>query len=144
MLIGAASPNQPKYYQQCRNAAAPNVTFLNRVPHDELVKYYQLAKVHVLASWFETTGLSSLEAALMRCNIVVTDKGDTYDYFGDDAFYCSPENIGSIKQAVERASKAQFNETFLTRILTMHTWRKAAEQTLEAYRIAINAKNNVG
>jgi glycosyltransferase involved in cell wall biosynthesis len=51
------------YYQQCRAAAGPNVTFLDRVPHDELVRYYQLAKIHVLASWFETTGLSSLEGS---------------------------------------------------------------------------------
>ncbi|MBC7400980.1 MAG: glycosyltransferase family 4 protein [Mucilaginibacter sp.] len=141
VLIGAASPNQIKYYQQCREAAGPNVTFLDRIPHDELLKYYQLAKVHVLASWFETTGLSSLEAAIMRCNIVITDKGDTRDYFGDDAFYCDPANTDSIKAAVEQASEAMFNEALLTRILTLHTWRKAAEQTLEAYQIAIN--NNI-
>jgi glycosyltransferase involved in cell wall biosynthesis len=140
ILIGAASPNQIKYYQQCREAAGPNVTFLDRIPHDELLKYYQLAKVHVLASWFETTGLSSLEAAIMRCNIVITDKGDTRDYFGDDAFYCDPANTDSIKAAVEQASEAIFNEFLLEKILTSHTWKKAAEQTLEAYQLALNNK----
>jgi glycosyltransferase involved in cell wall biosynthesis len=135
VLIGAPSANQNNYYLQCRAAAGSNVTFLNKVPHDELVKYYQLAKVHVLASWFETTGLSSLEAAIMRCNIVITDKGDTMDYFGVDAFYCDPENTDSIKAAVDQAIKATFNESLLEKILTSHTWKKAAEQTLEAYRL---------
>ena len=137
VLIGAPSANQLDYYRDCRTAAGPNVTFLDRVPHDELVKYYQLAKVHVLASWFETTGLSSLEAAIMRCNLVITDKGDTIEYFGNDAFYCDPENTDSIRAAVELASNAPFDEVLAERVLALHTWKKAAEQTLEAYKLAI-------
>lgn len=140
VLIGAPSANQHKYDAQCRAIAAPNVTFLNRLPHDEMLKYYQLAKVHVLASWFETTGLSSLEAAIMRCNIVITDKGDTKEYFGNDAFYCAPENPDSIRAAVEKASEAPFSEALLERILTAHTWKKAAEQTLEAYQLLVTNK----
>jgi len=140
VLIGAPSPYQNDYYLQCREAAAENVTFLDRVPHDEMLKYYQLAKVHVLASWFETTGLSSLEAAVMGCNIVITDKGDTLDYFGDDAFYCDPGNPDSIKQAVDKAIEASFNEALLEKILTAHTWKKAAEQTLESYHLALTKK----
>ena len=48
----------------------------------------------------ETPGLSSLEAAAMGKNIVVTTKGDTYDYFEDYAFYCEPDDIESIKNAL--------------------------------------------
>nr|WP_294794097.1 glycosyltransferase family 4 protein [uncultured Mucilaginibacter sp.] len=137
VLIGEPSANQLAYYDRCQAAAAPNVTFLNRIPHDDLVMYYQTAKVHVLASWFETTGLSSLEAAAMRCNIVITDKGDTREYFGEDAFYCSPEDPDSIRNAVEQASKAPLSDSLAQRIIANHTWRKAAEQTLEAYRLAM-------
>ena len=141
VLIGAPSANQLDYYQECKATAASNVTFLNRVPHEDLVKYYQLAKVHVLASWFETTGLSSLEAAIMRCNLVITEKGDTREYFGNDAFYCEPEKPESIKAAVERASAATFPKHLAEKILTSHTWKKAAEQTLEAYQALKAIKN---
>lgn len=137
VLIGGPSANQLKYYDQCRAAAASNVTFLSKIPHDELVSYYQRAKVHVLASWFETTGLSSLEAAVMRCNLVITDKGDTKEYFGDHAFYCEPESPDSIRAAVERASDAASDEILFEKILTSHTWRKAAEQTLAAYELLV-------
>jgi glycosyltransferase involved in cell wall biosynthesis len=140
VLIGGPSANQMKYYDQCRAAAADNVTFLGKIPHDELLSYFQRAKVHVLASWFETTGLSSLEAAIMRCNIVITDKGDTKEYFGTDAFYCEPENPDSIRIAVEQASKAQFNEALYERIVNLHTWKKAAEQTLAAYQQLVNTQ----
>lgn len=134
VLIGAPTPTQQSYYQQCVDAAGPNVQLLNRIPHEDMVKYYQMAKVHVLASWFETTGLSSLEAAIMRCNLVITDKGDTRDYFGDDAFYCEPEDLDSIRKAVDQAIKAPVNEALANQILTEHTWKKAAEQTLAAYQ----------
>ena len=137
VLIGTPSANQTDYYQRCRAAAALNVIFLDWVPHNELIRYYQLAKVHVLASWFETTGLSSLEAAIMRCNLVITDKGDTREYFGSDAFYCDPEKPESIREAVERASEALPNELLGERVIALHTWKKAAEQTLEAYKLAI-------
>jgi glycosyltransferase involved in cell wall biosynthesis len=89
--------------------------------------------VHVLPSYFETTGLSSLEAAVMGCNIVVTDKGDTRDYFKNDAWYCEPEDPASIRQAVEAAYDAPYNEAFRQRIFQEYTWKRAAEETLKAY-----------
>ncbi|MBD1392309.1 glycosyltransferase family 4 protein [Mucilaginibacter glaciei] len=138
VLIGAPSPTQLPYFNKCKAVAGPNVKFLNRIPHDEMVNYYQMAKVHVLASWFETTGLSTLEAALMHCNIVITDKGDTKDYFGDYAFYCTPESPESIRAAVEKAAKANFDDSLAQKIKTWHTWLKAAEQTFDAYKAAVN------
>ncbi len=104
ILIGAAAPNQQSYYQMCRNMASANIQFIDQIPQEELVEFYQKAKVHVLPSWFETTGLSSLEAASMGCNLVITDKGDTREYFGSHAIYCSPESPESIYAAVLKAS----------------------------------------
>ena len=101
VLIGAPAPNQGDYYRECRSIAADNVHFLDRVPQEELLEYYQRAKVHVLPSWFETTGLSSIEATVMHCNIVITDRGDTREYFGSDAFYCDPVDPQSILTAIE-------------------------------------------
>jgi glycosyltransferase involved in cell wall biosynthesis len=72
----------------------------------------------------------------MRCNIVITDKGDTRDYFGDDAVYCDPSNPASLLAAVEQASTAPFNENLLDRILKKYTWKQAAIQTLKAYQLA--------
>jgi len=136
VLIGASSLNQARYAEQCRKEAGANVTFIEHLPQEELVSYYQLASVHVLPSWFETTGLSSIEATVMHCNIVITDKGDTRDYFGNDAVYCDPGSPESILTAVEKASAAPFNEGLLNRILNNHTWQQAAQQTLKAYQLA--------
>ena len=90
LLTGLPAPNQRKYYDECKKIASKNIIFCGRVPVETLIDYYSKAKVHVLPSWHETCGLSSLEAAAMGCNIVITDKGFTREYFGDDAFYCDP------------------------------------------------------
>jgi glycosyltransferase involved in cell wall biosynthesis len=139
ILIGAYAPNQAAYYNECRSIAANNISFIDHIPQEKLLPYYQRAKVHVLPSWFETTGLSSIEAAVMGCNIVITNKGDTKEYFGDDAFYCDPSNPQSILSAIEKASVAPFNESLRRKILKKYTWKQAAIQTQKAYQLAIVA-----
>lgn len=137
LIIGAHAPNQVAYYQRCRALAADNISFIDHLPQDQLVKYYQEAKVHILPSWFETTGLSSIEGALMGCNIVITDKGDAKEYFGDDAFYCDPGAPDTILAAVERAASANLNEGLRQKILEKYTWEHAALQTQKSYQLAI-------
>jgi glycosyltransferase involved in cell wall biosynthesis len=135
LIIGAPAPNQAAYYQHCRDLAANNISFIDHLTQNELVKYYQQAKVHILPSWFETTGLSSIESALMGCNIVITDKGDAKEYFGNNAFYCDPEKPENILSAILKASKAPVNETLRQKILKKYTWRQAALQTQAAYQL---------
>ena len=133
MLIGAAAPNQKGYYLRCRNEAADNVIFHDHMPQELLIEYYKKAKVHVLPSWFETCGLSSLEAAAMGCNIVITGKGYAHDYFADDAFYCEPADPSSIFKAIDDASRSKTNENLVNRIRDRYTWQHAAEVTLSVY-----------
>jgi glycosyltransferase involved in cell wall biosynthesis len=134
LIIGTAAPNQRSYYQACRKIAAGNIRFIEHLPQEELVSYYQRAKVHVLPSWFETTGLSSLEAAAMGCNIVITDKGDSKEYFGTDATYCQPDSPENIYIAVEKAAALPYNESLKHKILSHYTWEQATIRTIESYK----------
>jgi glycosyltransferase involved in cell wall biosynthesis len=133
LIIGAAAPNQLSYYEACRKIAASNITFIEHMEQHALLSYYNKACVHVLPSWFETCGLSSLEAAAMGCNIVITDKGYTSAYFGTHAFYCDPSSPGSIFKAIDDAAKADFPDTLRKKILSQYTWQHAAERTASAY-----------
>ncbi|MGZ3929454.1 MAG: glycosyltransferase family 4 protein [Mucilaginibacter sp.] len=137
-LIGSHAPNQKAYYNECKSIASSNIVFIDHVSQKELVKYYQQAKVHVLPSWFETTGLSSLEAAVMGCNVVITDKGDAKEYFGTNAFYCDPAEPQSILTAVEKAGNSSYNEDLHDMILRKYTWKQAAKQTYNAYQQTIS------
>ncbi len=134
LLIGNHSPNQQAYYDECRSIAAANIQFIDHLPQVDLVAYYQRAGVHILPSWFETTGLSSLEAAAMGCNLVITDKGDTREYFEKYAFYCDPAKPESILAAVEGASISERPDSLREKILEKYTWAQAAKSTFAAYQ----------
>jgi glycosyltransferase involved in cell wall biosynthesis len=134
LIIGKPSINQKEYYIKCKERAASNISFIDHIPQEELVKYYAKAKVHILPSWFETTGLSSLEAGAMSCNIVITDKGDAKEYFKGYAYYCDPESPESILRAVKNAADGLLNKELMQMIRSRYTWKVAAEKTLEAYK----------
>lgn len=141
VLIGKPAPNHADYFDRINKEAGPNVHFLGQVDHQDLPSYYRAARVHALPSWMETTGLSSLEAAGSGCNIVVTPKGDTRDYFGDRAFYCAPESVDSIRAAVVRAYEAPVDPGLRNHVLYNFTWDKAAEMTLKGYELALSDRS---
>lgn len=134
VFIGKPGPNFKKYYEQCKKEANSNTFFLGQIEHEKLPQFYKLAKVHILASWMETPGLSSLEAGVMRTNVVVTKKGDTEDYFKQYAYYCEPDDLETIKDAVVKAYNAPFDDNLLQRILKNYTWEDTARQTLSGYQ----------
>lgn len=140
LIIGDHAPGHVDYYKECRKIAGTNVEFIQHLPQQELVGYYQKAKVHILPSWFETCGLSSLEAGAMGCNIVITDKGYTREYYGDYAFYCDPGNPDSILEAVDKAARSGFRTDLRKKILTNYTWGRAAAGIARGYDKILHAR----
>lgn len=134
-IIGHSAQNQVSYFNECKALAseAKNIQILGHMSHDKLLSIYKAAYVHVLPSWSETTGLSSLEAAAMDCNIVISKKGDTEEYFGDFAFYCEPDDVASIRDAITKALNSPVKRELKKLILEKYTWENTALQTLEAY-----------
>ena len=134
VLIGDMAPNQKSYYQKCRGIAAANVSFIKHLPQQQLARYYAAANVHVLPSWFEVCGLSSLEAAAMNCQVVISRKGYAGSYFKEDAFYCDPAQPESILQAVDEAARAKNNTDLRQKIIEKYSWQKTAADTLAVYK----------
>jgi glycosyltransferase involved in cell wall biosynthesis len=133
VLIGKPAPNHGDYSARIRAEAGLNTHILGEMEQSRLPQFYRAARVHVLASWMETTGLSSLEAGAMGCGLVITDKGDTREYFGDFAQYCDPDSVESIRVAVLRAYEAP-PPGLRSHILNNFTWEKCAEKTVEGYQ----------
>ncbi len=142
VIVGKPSPNSQLYYDECVKQAGDNVVFINHVDQEELVELYNVAKAHALISWMETPGLSSLEAAMMECNLLITDRGDTKFYFEDYAEYCEPGDVDSIRQGIISVMNADYNPELKEKILSNFTWQHTAEQTLEGYKLAIKLNND--
>ena len=139
-IIGKPPPNHAKYYDYCKKISDNRVNFIDFLSQKELADRYAASKVHALPSWFETTGLSSLEAGAMGCNVVVGIGGDTKDYFQFYANYCDPLHPKSVEVALDKAMNQQNNGKLRDLILTEYTWQKAAEKTKAAYEKVLNEK----
>ena len=96
--------------------ASDNIHFLGYLNQEEIISWLDRAKVHVLPSWFETTGLSTMEAIARQCNVVITRKGDTVEYFDDLAYYCDPSKPKSIRKAIEKALRNPINEKLINKV----------------------------
>jgi glycosyltransferase involved in cell wall biosynthesis len=140
VFIGQPSPYESEYVKKCEELARlrGNVYFLGQLANDEVAGIYVLAGVHVLPSWRETPGLASLEAGAAGCRIVSTRIGSAQEYFGENAWYCDPGDIQSIRHAVTCALSSPPPAALRDQILTCYTWEEAAKTTLEGYHQAIH------
>jgi glycosyltransferase involved in cell wall biosynthesis len=114
--------------------AADNIQFIPHLSQKDLLKYYASAQVHILPSWFEVCGLSSLEAAAMGCRIVITKKGYAADYFKENAIYCEPESPLSILESIEQACS---NDTWKP-LTYSYSWQSVAEELTVMYKRILN------
>jgi glycosyltransferase involved in cell wall biosynthesis/Tfp pilus assembly protein PilF len=137
IVVTGAQP-APAYLELCRQAA-PQALFVGWLSAEKLASARAAARVHALASWWETAGLASLEAALAGCAVVMGDRAAERDYFGEGAYYCDPADVASIRQAVlaayhEYPTQAERRSALQTRIRRECNWGTVAEQTLALYR----------
>lgn len=135
-LVGPRHPHHEAYYRRCQRSLTSTMRILE--PMDaELPDLFRSARVHAMPSWFETTGLASIEAALCGCNVVTTDRGYSREYFGELAWYCDPADRGSIRRAVEAAHEAPTRQELRERMLRHYTWEHTAAATHEAYEMVL-------
>ncbi len=101
------------------------------IPQEDIPSYYHFAKVGISASWFETTGLTSLEALFCGTNVVASGER-AKELLGDLAVYCDPADVVSIKSALMTAV-GRSAPTVPEEFRKVYTWQTAAKQTLEVY-----------
>lgn len=137
VIVGKASANNHHYALHCQNIADVQTRITGFIPDEELRHLYRESAVHALPSWFETTGLSSLEAAAEGCAVVVGNRGDTAEYFEGLAAFCDPASTDSIAAAVEKALNGDVPPNPML-VRDRYGWQRCGEQTLAAYEWALN------
>lgn len=117
-------------------AKYPWIHYLGSVPYENMPSYFHFAKVGVSASWFETSGLTSLEALYCGTNPVASGER-AKEYLGDFAYYCQPEDINSISDAILKAYNAP-RPIIPDDLKIQYTWETAAKKTLAVYERVLN------
>jgi len=136
VLIGDPVSDYSDYYQACRTAAGENVTFIEKIDHDEdmLEAAYAACQCLVSPGWFETPGLTALEGGLAGANVAITDRGCTREYFQDFVEYLDPSDVKSIRRATEAAFTKEKTSLLKERIRDNFLWDVAARKNIEVYR----------
>ena len=136
VLVGGVSDNQKSYFERVMQYVNEREDFyyIPQINNAELYQLYKVCRVSTLPSWLDTPGLVSLEAAVMGCNLAVSSKGSTTEYFEDMAQYCLPDDLESIRQAIDIAFQKKNDGRLREKILAQYTWKEAGRKTLEGYR----------
>jgi glycosyltransferase involved in cell wall biosynthesis len=145
VLVGAVSKTHNKYFKKVKKYIDNNKNFhyIQKIENSELYDLYKVCKVSTLPSWLDTPGLVSLEAASMGCNLAISNRGSTKEYFKDYASYCDPDDVASIRKAIDDAYNKPKSDILSKYIFKNYTWEIAAKRTLEAYLNVLSKKENI-
>lgn len=102
-LVGRAAPNHKAYYIECRRQAGEKIVFIDHLDSKELKPLYEQSAAHILPSFFETTGLSTLEALACGCGAVVGRNAEVLEIFEGRAVSVDPLEVASIRKGIEMA-----------------------------------------
>lgn len=128
VLLGPV--NDQKYFEDVKSFS--NVTHIGTLQGELLASAYCAALAHALPSWFETPGLSSIEAGACGTVVISTDQGSPKEYFQDMALYVHPMDDASLRTALEQSSHASALP-LMHHLHSHYRWSKIAETTLAAY-----------
>lgn len=116
-----------------------SIIYQGFVNQEKLCEIYSNANVFACPSWFETTGLVYLEAAVCGVSSIVASGQRAKEYLSENAVYCDPANVESIEDSLELAlHKETVKEGFADLIKKTYTWDECAKQTKEIYKKILN------
>jgi glycosyltransferase involved in cell wall biosynthesis len=105
---------------------------------DRLAALYKAAAAFVYPSRYEGFGIPPLEAMAQDCPVICSASSSIPEVVGDAGEYFNPDDIESIRNAMERVlqSTERRNELIaLGRVRrTLFTWERCARETYDVYR----------
>lgn len=114
------------------------VSFLGRVPDQELVGLYNGATALAYPSLFEGFGLPIIEAFACQCPVITSDTSSMPEIAGKAGLLVDPYNIEAISKAMSLLSSNDLLRSSLIKkgILRSKSfdWKDAAEKTLRVIR----------
>ncbi|MER3414592.1 MAG: hypothetical protein C4297_00040 [Gemmataceae bacterium] len=140
VLAGPDNPRHLGYRRLCQRYASGKTVLLGALARAQVHLLYMHSRVHALCSWYETTGLSGLEAGCCGARIVMTDRGGAAEYAGALAWYADPTSPNSIAEAIRRALQTPTTPDLRSRVRQHFTWECSARRLAAVYSLLGRAR----
>jgi glycosyltransferase involved in cell wall biosynthesis len=132
------------FYQRLeKENLSDKVIFYGKANDRELANLYSNAVALVMPSLMEGFGLPVLEAMSLKCLVVCSDIPSFKEIASNSAIYFRPEDANDIKETMksvyinnEKYKKEKLEAAF--KRAQKYSWKKAAEETLNAYESSLS------
>jgi len=109
-------PIEDNSIDDLKKKSPKNVHFLGEIENEELIKYYQIAKVYAQLSYHESFGVAIAEAMLCNCVPVVTKQYAIPEIVGNTGYYVPYADPIKTHFAISEALKIENNNKTRKRI----------------------------
>ena len=137
VIIGPEDPTDPDGVLEFRDLLRnrPWVHYLGPIRHDDpiLASAFRAARVHVVASTFESLGFVTLEAAAAGCAVATGPYAPIVEYLGDQASYLDPASEASIRAVVRHAYERGPDPRLAEFVCQRYSWDVVAQQLRSVY-----------
>jgi glycosyltransferase involved in cell wall biosynthesis len=129
IFAGALNPHHRGYCNKFLKMVEQSsyASWVGPLERFDLISLMKKSSCVVQASWFETVGLSALEAACLGIPVVVTDRGYSKEVFGDYACYCDPGSKEAILKAVSDACSQTLDSDRRERFFETHDEKRVGK-----------------
>jgi len=121
---------QGEALKKLKSIATSNVDFINPLPQDELIPYYQRAKVYCQLSMREGLPSALREAMLCECVPVGTSRQGITTAIGDTGFYVPYGDPRATAEAIKKALKSDKGKIARKRIINMFPLKRREKELI--------------
>lgn len=144
-LVCVGNNREPAFAHAVRSYRPGNAVYFSHMSESELAALFAAARVVAVPSWDEVVSLTSLNGAVSEASLVLTRNSYEHEYFRDDAEYCDPASVESIRAALERAwtthdERSERRRMLSERVRREYNWDVSAASTEAAYYRALQAR----
>lgn len=144
-IVFAGAIRDERYFKKIKEIAEKrgNVFFTGKIKEQQLFDLYKRAKVHVLPSFRESPGLSTLEALICGTQIVVSNEKFCpikYYKFDKYGFVCNPYDVNSIRNSILNAYNNPKDISLPDDYIKFFSYENAANMTYNVYERVLGEK----
>lgn len=123
--------NSPEWDKKLREKAPKNTRIIGRSSQDELLSYYQAAKVYAQLSYHESFGVSLAEGMACGCIPVATNRSALPEVVGDTGFYMDYGDVDGAVEALHKALRSTKSQDCRNRVKERFSFGIREEKLIE-------------